>query len=61
VLGNPPAKVAGTLSRRLYELRYKHAADGKDYRHPFGPGASVLLLTDGSVLIRSKKRLWADM
>jgi hypothetical protein len=61
VLGNPPAKVVGTLSRRLYELRYKHASDGKDYRHPFGPGASVLLLADGSVLIRSKQRLWEDL
>jgi hypothetical protein len=61
VLGNPPARVVGTLSRRLYELRYKHASDGKDYRHPFGPGASILLLADGSVLIRSKQRLWEDL
>ncbi len=61
VLGNPPAKVVGTLSRRLYELRYQHAKDGKDYRHPFGPGASVLCLADGSVLIRAKHRLWEDL
>lgn len=61
ILGNPPAKVVGTLSRRLYELRYKHASDGKDYRHPFGPGASVLLLADGSVLVRAKHRLWEDV
>lgn len=62
VLGNPRgAKVVGTLSRRLYELRYKHAKDGKDYRHPFGPGASVVLLSDGNVLIRAKHRLWEDI
>ena len=61
VLGNPPAKVAGTLSRRLYELRYQHADDGKDYRHPFGPGARVLAMSDGSVMIRAKHRLWKNM
>lgn len=62
ILGNPgKAKVVGTLSRRLYELRYQHAKDGKDYRHPFGPGASVLLLSDGNVLIRAKHRLWEDI
>jgi hypothetical protein len=61
VLGNPPAKVVGTLSRRLYELRYQHAKDGKDYRHPFGPGATVNLLADGSVWITAKHRLWEDV
>jgi hypothetical protein len=61
VLGNPPAKVVGTLSRRLYELRYKHAADGKDYRHPFGPGATVSLLADGSVWIHARHKLWEDI
>jgi hypothetical protein len=73
VLGNPPAKVVGTLSNRLYEVRYLHKGEGrgseaerrqvrgKPFYHTFTPGSKVLLLEDGSVWIKHPtKRLWED-
>lgn len=59
VLGNPP--VAGTLSDRVYELRYRHAKDHRDYKHSFGPGVKAILLEDGRVVLwHPTKRLWKD-
>lgn len=64
---NPPLAVfanpGGThLSERAYALEYQHAEDGKNYRHDFGAGVCVVLLKDGSVLLRHKngKPLWGD-
>jgi len=61
VLGNPPGQV---LSTHTYggAIRYRHRQDGKDYRHTFGAGSSILLLRDGSIQIKHPtKRLWEDM
>lgn len=49
---NPPrAKVADVMSERVYEVRYRHAQDGKRYRHTFKPGVRMLALTDGTILL----------
>lgn len=61
VLGNPGDSVAGTLSDRVYEVRYRHAQDGRDYKHPFGPGVRATLLKDGRVVLwHPSKRIWKD-
>lgn len=70
VWGNPPEKFAGRIdalqTRRLYEVRYKHAEDGKDYRHEFKAAAQLFTvkLDDGmrALLVVSKdgKPLWDD-
>lgn len=48
------------LSKRVYEVAYKHDDDGKDYKHDFGPGVCLELLSDGSIRIYSMsgKPLW---
>lgn len=53
---------AGRWSRRVYEVRYQHAEDGKDYKHTFEPGVSLKAGSNGSVtLYRPDGRtLWED-
>lgn len=53
---------AGMLSKRAYEVRYKHIEDGHAYKHEFGPGVCIELLRDGSVRLFHKdgKSLWGD-
>jgi hypothetical protein len=36
IWGNPPS--SGLLSKRVYDVSYKHEEDGKDYRHKFAAG-----------------------
>jgi hypothetical protein len=42
--GNP----GGIMSRDVVEIRYKHAEDGKYYKHSFKPGTVQLFAADGS-------------
>jgi hypothetical protein len=47
----------------VYEIRYRHAADGLDYKHPFETDDVMLLgMPDGSLKIESAtgKRLWQN-
>ena len=57
-LANPPKpKVVEVLSRRVCHVEYMHAAGGKTdrpYRHVFGAGVCMELLSDGSVRLYSK-------
>jgi hypothetical protein len=50
---NPP-RSGVAVSDRVYEIRYKHAADGKNYRHPFQAGVCAEWLPDGSVRLYHK-------
>lgn len=59
VLGNPPPVAEAELGE-LHELRYRHAETGVNHVHEFGPGARVLCMSDGSLWIRGRKRLWED-
>ena len=49
-------------SKRVYEVRYRHVQDGHDYKHAFGSGVCMELLSDGSIRIYSMsgKPLWQD-
>lgn len=65
IVGNPPRtnapEVAGTLAERVYEVRYRHAADHKDYKHSFGSGVRLTLLKDGrAILWHPVKPIWKD-
>lgn len=66
ILGNPPLpsglRIVRQLSRRVYAVEYKHIQDGDDYRHDFGSGVCMELLSDGSIRIYSMtgKRLWKN-
>lgn len=47
---NPPSEAweeVATLSPRVYEIRYRHAEDGVDYRHPFRAGAHLKIIRRG--------------
>lgn len=46
---NPRRGRAIQQSKRVYEVAYKHVADGKDYKHKFASGVCMELLGDGSV------------
>lgn len=63
VVVNPPrgARVAGVLGVPL-EIKYKHAQDGKYYRHTFKRGDVIELMADGSFRVRNRdgKTLWGD-
>ena len=54
------------LSRRVYNVQYKHVTDGQDYEHPFGPGVDLVsaLTNDGGKIVvlvgRQGQDLWAD-
>jgi hypothetical protein len=48
---NPPHV---DVSDRVYEIRYRHSADGKDYKHVFKSGVCAQLLADGSVRLYHK-------
>jgi hypothetical protein len=59
--GNPPRK-GQVMSKRVYELAYKHVDDSKAYKHKFAAGVCLEALPDGSIRVYSKhgKRLWGD-
>lgn len=51
VFGNPSK--ARLLSNDVQAVLYRHAADGRDYVHPFGKGVRVVNKRDGSTVIRA--------
>jgi hypothetical protein len=57
---NPPR--GELMSKRVYELAYKHVDDSKAYKHKFAAGVCLEALPDGSIRVYSKhgKRLWGD-
>lgn len=64
---NPPLEVwhtnpPGVIGTRVWDLRYRHAEDGLDYVHDFGPGVELEALDDGSVILRHAGGLplWDD-
>lgn len=58
---NPSGDAVATLSSRVYELRYRHTEDGKDYKHTFGSGVRATVLRDGRVVLwHPAKSLWRD-
>lgn len=59
VFGNPPRELIG---KRVLEIRYVHAEDGQNYRHPFTrKDVKMYGLKDGSILIRcAGARLFED-
>lgn len=44
-----PSKGGELLSDRAFALEYRHAADGKAYRHDFKTGVRIECMPDGSV------------
>lgn len=69
VVYNPPGlkarkvnngRVVGMIGERVYQVRYRHAEDGKDYYHDFGSGVKLFALDNGDVLITSDKPLWEE-
>lgn len=58
ILGNPPR----ILSHNVHSVAYTHRADGRDYKHEFGPDVVCYLLPNGDVLLRHKrgKTLWQE-
>lgn len=59
ILANPASK---PLASEVYEIAYKHADDGRAYKHAFHGGVRATLNGDGSVTLRhrGRKALWAD-
>ncbi len=53
---------ARIISRKVYEIAYKHKEDDKDYKHEFKFGnVHMWGLSDGSILITHKtESLWGD-
>lgn len=51
VFGNPSK--AAVLSNDVQAVLYRHAADGRDYVHPFGHGVRVVNNRDGSTVVRA--------
>ena len=51
------------IGLEVYEIRYRHATDGKDYSHEFETGVIMLGQPDGSIRIESAtgKKLWEEM
>ncbi len=59
-LMNPP-KGGKLMSDQLYEIRYKHKGNGKDYYHDFKRGTQMLAMPDGSICIRRPgAKVWGD-
>lgn len=57
----PGKDAAHMIGISVFEIRYRHAADGKDYKHPFETDDVILLgMPDGSLKIESASgnRLW---
>lgn len=51
VVTNP---APGKMSGEVQSIFYKHSADGEDYVHQFGPGASMEARKDGTIELRHK-------
>lgn len=50
IFGNPGAELMG----EVVEIRYKHKADGKYYKHPFNRGVLMYANRNGTLSIRQK-------
>lgn len=61
VFANPPHG-GRLLSDRAYGLEYRHAGDGKDYRHDFATGVRIECMGDGSVRLyrMDRKPVWEE-
>lgn len=64
---NPPLEIwhtnpPGVFGEEVYDLRYRHADDGLDYVHDFGPGVELEGLDDGTVRLshRADLPLWEE-
>jgi len=57
---NPPSD--GGLLGEVYDVRYRHADDGLDYVHDFGPGVEISVVDGGDVHLAHREGLplWAD-
>ena len=55
---NPP----GVMSERVYHLAYRHAEDGENYIHEFGPDVIMEAQEDGSIAVyhRNGRPVWRD-
>ena len=53
-------RIIGVIGERVYQVRYRHAEDLKDYFHDFDPGVKLIALDNGDVLLTSDKPLWED-
>jgi hypothetical protein len=63
-LDGAPVLFARVIGREMVELRYRHAQDGKLYRHPFEQPATLFGITRGEgqrgLMILSRSPLWDD-
>jgi hypothetical protein len=60
---NPPLRKYGAaklIGMEVYEIRYRHAKDGTDYRHPMETNVILLGMPDGSLRLESTEghKLW---
>lgn len=58
-------ELVGVMSGRVYEIRYRHMDDGKDYQHEFDPRVQMLAILRGEkhdVLLTHQDSLplWRD-
>lgn len=55
--------VSHLIGLEVYEIRYRHATDGKDYKHEFETGVMLLGKPDGSLKIESATgvKLWEEI
>lgn len=56
---NPPEEGA-LMSENVYQVRYRHAENDKDYFHDFADGVAMIALDNGGILLKSDKVLWED-
>ena len=55
----PSLHVVGTIPGRLQEIRYQRTGKRPGpYKHTFGRGVQILALSDGSIVLRGRRRLW---
>ncbi len=74
VVYNPPlgramaieGTVNGTMSKKVYEIKYRHDDDNQDYFHEFGSGVEMIAVESSTgekqILLRhtNGKPLWED-
>lgn len=51
VVGNPPGLPTGRLMGYIHAIEYRHAEDGKNYRHEFESNPEVRVIDDRTVMI----------
>lgn len=60
---NPPGEHGATVfGEQVHAILYRHADDGGDWIHEFGPGVEMVAEPDGSVSIshRGGRRVWEE-